>query len=114
MAKKAEITDIFTTYLVNQDINQINKQLIESIKSKKLDQVKSLIEVGADINFKDEQNVTALMHAAYIGSTDIVKILIEAGANILEKDINDETALVYAAKAGKALIIDILTFARKG
>lgn len=44
--------------------------------------VKLLIEAGADVNLRDETQVTALESAAYKGFTVIVAMLLKAGADV--------------------------------
>ena len=48
------------------------------------DFMKVLIEAGADINAKDEDGRTALMHTAYAQTDDptVVEMLVEAEADI--------------------------------
>jgi ankyrin repeat protein len=47
----------------------------------------SILQGGADVNFRNPYVPTVLMKAAHAGSTDIVKFLLEAGAdpNILDE-----------------------------
>ena len=79
--------------------------------------VKSLIEVGADVNAKfigrnvqdwPSRGSTALMYASYSGNTMIVKLLIEAGADVNVKDEMGYTALDWASKSGYTDIVKLL------
>jgi ankyrin repeat protein len=46
-----------------------------------IDEVKRLLEAGADVNAPDEDGDTALMWAVFKGHKDVVKVLYAAGAN---------------------------------
>ena len=60
-----------------------------------------LIEARADIDFRRGGNnrETALMRAAYKGSSDVVKALLKAGADPILTDTFNHTALKYAENA---------------
>lgn len=58
--------------------------------------VKSLLNAGADVNARDEAEMTPLMHAAIQGEQGMVRILIAQGADIDAEDENDLTALDHA------------------
>lgn len=67
-------------------MNNINRQLIDAVKSKNLEKVKSLLEEGADIHYEDD---AAFQWAIYLTPErqvcehiEIIKFLIEKGANI--------------------------------
>lgn len=64
------------------------------------DIVKSLIENGADINAKDNDDLTAFILAAEKGYSKIVKLLIAAGADV-DVSINEKhTPFTWAAENG--------------
>ena len=44
--------------------------------------IKQLIDAGANVNFQNKCQETALLHAVFIGHEDIVKILLSAGADV--------------------------------
>jgi ankyrin repeat protein len=73
-----------------------------------LPELKMVIEAGADVNIKNEKGETALMHAAWRGSTNAAKILIDAGANINACSDEGQTALIYASGYGHSAIVQML------
>ena len=52
----------------------------------KIEVVKYLISVGADVNVKDNKYATPLHWAVHKGSLEIVKLLVSAGADVNAKD----------------------------
>ncbi|MBS1259437.1 MAG: hypothetical protein MAG551_02507 [Candidatus Scalindua arabica] len=74
------------------------------------DTVKSVLAEGGDvnINIKDENGNTALMHAAAGSKVDIAKILIDAGANVNAKNRKRDTALIIAAWHGQVNMVEAL------
>ncbi len=75
------------------------KQLRRGVE--KQDVVEFLIEVGANINERDERGTTPLMLAARIGGSETIKFLLEKGANLNVKDNFGENCLWVALNAGR-------------
>ena len=63
--------------------------------------IETLITMGADINWQDEDGWTALNYAISFDKEDICKILIDAGADPNSRDIDNKTPVHYAAKTWK-------------
>ena len=61
-----------------------------------------LLASGMDINEKDEDGCTPLMHAFVWKDITLPKVLIDLGADINTKDVNRVTPLMYALKYGNA------------
>lgn len=74
----------------------------------RLDIVKFLIYLDANVNQRGSENQTALYTAAYHGSTDIAKCLIDAGAEVTVKGGIHGTALQAAAGQGETEIMKML------
>ena len=72
------------------------------------DVAKLLIANGADINYKDYGDKTALMYAAEKGLKDVVKLLIEKGADVNAVNKNGQSALTLATEYKKMDIVKIL------
>ena len=74
--------------------------LICAAAAGKRENLKILLDAGANIEAKDKDGWTALMNAATEpekGHTECVKVLIAKGANLDERNNYGKTALMYAA-----------------
>ena len=67
-----------------------------------------LLDYGADIESRDPDGLTPLIHAIVAGNTEIVETLIQRGANINIWNANGETALMTAVWWGQRGIVDLL------
>lgn len=86
----------------------LGEKLIDAAMSGSVDQVKALLDDGADVDSKDDFGLTPLIYAASLGYTDLVKLLIERGADVRYKDETGATALKAATSAGHTSVIDLL------
>ena len=89
-------------------INAAHKVLVKAMREGNTDTVKLLLELGADINAKNNYGWTALIYAARWGNTDTVKLLLELGADINAKNNYGWTALIYAARWGNTDTVKLL------
>jgi ankyrin repeat protein len=62
----------------------MDKALIEAIKKEDVNEVKKLLEAGADVNVKNDFDFTALMLAVLKENPDIIRLLLDNGADINE------------------------------
>jgi len=83
-------------------------KLISAVKNGDLKNVETFIAAGADLEARDNENMTALMRAAEKGYSDIVRILIDAGADISAKDKFGCTAFFKAADKNYVDIVKML------
>ncbi|KAJ8069817.1 hypothetical protein OCU04_000232 [Sclerotinia nivalis] len=86
--------------------------LLWAISSKEEGAVRLLLERGAEVEIRDENNRIALSLAVWNGETTIVMLLLENGADLEARDIGGQTPLSLAAGNGKTDIVNLLL--RKG
>jgi len=55
---------------------------------------------GAEVDVKDDDGMTPLMHASISGNSEVVDLLLLWGALIDDKDNNGRTALMWASEKG--------------
>jgi ankyrin repeat protein len=93
-------------------IKEINKSLHKSASNGYINNIKTLLENGADINLLDENGRTPLHNALQYGQIDVVLTLIKRGADLNIITNNGQTALdisdmpilrVNGAKKGREL-----------
>ena len=79
-----------------------------------LDEVKSIVQGGADVTWQREDGRTALMSAAAAGHAYIVAFLRSQGADPSMRDENGKSALDHARAAGAMDVARLLGGAAKG
>lgn len=79
-----------------------------------LDEVKSIVQGGGDVNWQREDGRTPLMTAAAAGHADIVAFLLSQGADPAARDANGKTALDAARAAGAMDVVRLLAGAVQG
>jgi ankyrin repeat protein len=83
----------------------LDENLLRAASEGKAKKVQSLLEAGADVNAKNDTDMTALMLAAGSGHTEIVQNLLDAGAKLNVKDMVGKTALMRATQNGHTDIV---------
>jgi len=87
---------------------ELNKKLLDAGAKGNLQDVKSLIKRGADINAQDKfSGWTPLHFAAFYNELDALKLLVQLGADVNTQDKSGWTPLHYAARDDK---LDALKF----
>lgn len=76
----------------------LNARMIRCVKSGDMGCIKTAIRDGADVNYRDRNGETALMHATYKGHVEILKELIKARANVNIENRFGATAIFIAAQ----------------
>ena len=71
----------------------LNDQLLEASTTDDVEKVKSLINLGADIYYKDDTGRTAFMYATYHRHLNVMRYFIELGVDINATDNNGFRAL---------------------
>ena len=72
--------------------NALDEQLIDAASWGETDKVQALLAAGADVEARDEDDLTALMQAARLGRIEVVQALLAAGA-----DVNARTMVGWKA-----------------
>jgi ankyrin repeat protein len=73
-----------------------------------LEEVKTLVENGTDVNLKNRSNKTPLFFAARSGNLEVVKYLVENRANVNAIDKDSEKPIFYAAQSGNLEVVKYL------
>jgi len=79
-----------------QDANDEYTALHQAAKNGHADTVRVLVELGADVNVRDNDGWTALQRAAVQGHVDTVRVLVELGADV---NITNGWAALHLAAA---------------
>jgi ankyrin repeat protein len=79
---------------------QLNEELLNAAENGNLENVKTLLADGADVNSKNNHGINALDLAAQNGHEEIVEILILKGINVNALTQDGLTALHFAARKG--------------
>ena len=73
-----------------------NVKIFEAIKSDNAEEISSLLREGVNVDVRDKEGKSPLIHAAFKGNTTIVGILLEGKADVNIQDNNGNTALMLA------------------
>ena len=88
----------------------MTEQLIQFVIEGNLEEVKKLIEKGANLDYQDRYDEeTVLMMAICCGHLEIAKFLIEKGAKLDLQNKYGDTALDMARERGYEEIVELLT-----
>ena len=94
-------------------VNPAPSQLNLAISKGDLAKVQQLVEIGVDVNKKDERGKTPLMYAILYKQTEIVSYLIRNGADYRAEDPNGISIQEYAEQSKSEEIIKLVKDARK-
>lgn len=72
-----------------------DKELFEAIKNNNLNLIKILLRLGANVNTKDEEEVTPLHYAAFYGNRDVITCLINKGASLYATNCLNQKPINY-------------------
>ncbi len=90
------------------DVNSINMNkpvLISAVENEQIAIVEYLLDNGADVNVKVDNNYSAI---SYPNNLAIVKILVESGADVNFKNSYSSTPLIFATNRGNLEIVKYL------
>lgn len=83
-------------------------RLVEAVKRKDQDAVRSLLAQRVDVNASEGDGATALMWAVHAHDAQTTDLLIRAGANVNAANDNGVTALTLACTNGDAAMVETL------
>jgi hypothetical protein len=85
------------------------RELVNKNERVQPDEVRALLEKGANPDLQDERGYTALIEAARYGQIDVVRMLLDKGANPnIQDNVSGWTALMEASYKGYGDIIELL------
>jgi ankyrin repeat protein len=84
------------------------RQLLAIASSNNYSRAQEAIQLGADVNAKDEFGNTPVMLAVMSHQPELADLLIQHGADVNAKDIDGRTALHYAVARDRADIVRLL------
>lgn len=82
--------------------------LSKAAKKGRIEQVKALIEAGADVDERSRGGNTPLYYAAQKGHAEVVRLLVEAGADVDVDNDFGSTPLHVASRGGHVEVIRLL------
>lgn len=89
----------FAKPLSKEEKERLNKELFKRTFEAKVEDVKRLLEAGADVDARDDSGETPLIRASAQGHLEVAKLLIRRGADVNARDgrERDKTVLMTAA-----------------
>jgi ankyrin repeat protein len=85
-----------------------NTPLLNAVNKGDTEEVRRLVDAGAEVDAANDAGVTPLMNAGGMGNKEAVELLIKKGANVNHRTSGNYTPLMQAALVGKAEIVKIL------
>jgi hypothetical protein len=99
---------LFTSFTINDAFAQRQKNLHQAIIDGDIDQVKSQISAGEDVNTKNKMNWTPLHTAIRYQRKEIIQFLLEKGADVNASDNLGKTPLHLAVETGQKELVEQL------
>ncbi|WP_295156070.1 ankyrin repeat domain-containing protein [uncultured Brachyspira sp.] len=91
-----------------ENAENLDSLFINSVRRNKINDVKLLLDRGADLNIKNNKGNTALMYACLLNHEPIVKFLVDKGADLNIKNNEGYTALDIALNQKYRKIANII------
>jgi ankyrin repeat protein len=104
----AEIVELLLARGADPDHAMMTMPLHHAIKYDDKATTQVLIRAGADVNQRDDFNITPLMLAAANGDEELVRQLLKIGADASVEDKNGRTAVTLAKRAGREDLAAVL------
>jgi ankyrin repeat protein len=99
---------------VKDDFSAANKNkpaagaLVDAVERGAEEEVKGLLESGADVNDRSDEGWTSLMLASFWAKRGIVDLLLDHNADVNARGEKGETSLIWAAREGHNSIVELL------
>eukprot|EP00953_Heterococcus_sp_UTEX-ZZ885_P039712 20348-Heterococcus_DN1.PRE.1 len=90
------------------DVNAVNLVAVSSSSRVPASVVAALLEAGADVNAVDNNRLSALAAAVDLNRADVVQLFLDHGADVSITDNNGQTALFRAARNGHVSLMELL------
>lgn len=74
--------------------------------SERLEVIRTLVELGLDVNWHDDYGITPLMAAANLGDVEIIQYLVDNGADLGAFDLGEKNDGVFGASIEPLMPID--------
>jgi len=97
--------EVVSHLLVSRDADM---SVLVAVRYRLMEEIKKLIERGADVNAKDNEGQTPLYAAIWSGDANMVELLLDKGANIEIKDSYGQTPLDVAVRYSQKDILKLL------
>jgi len=89
-------------------MKNINEQLLDASRRGDIDKIKELLDSGADIETKNDNDDTPLLWASSAGFDNAVKLLLERGANTEAKTKSGNYPIIFASRIGAFKMVRLL------
>ena len=89
-------------------VENMQKILFTASKNGDIDKIKMALELGANVNLKDDNKRFPLYYSVKYGDRKVAKLLIQNGADVNAKDFLHQTPLEIAASFGKIKVAELL------
>lgn len=108
MVKLLQLAQIRQVQPQTKGLSPANARLLEAACQGNLQEVREVIQAGADVAVSDHQDTAALRWAARWGHREVVEALLEAGADVNQASASGWTALMEAVLQGHEEIAVLL------
>jgi ankyrin repeat protein len=94
--------------LIPDERAPLGEKLIQATKQGDCDQLHKYLNMGADVNARDESGLTPLIWASVKGNAYAAQILLERGANANARNSLGDTALMWASIMGHEPVVELI------
>lgn len=87
---------------------ELEERLISSAVLGELGPLREALAAGADLSFRDDYGMSALMHACCFGNARAALELLEAGASLTDTTLEGKSAADLAAESGHCALAGMI------